>query len=66
MKQRPVGLRCPGCGKRTIKTLDSRPAPGGIRRRKVCTSCDQRFNTFEEVRGLGRPRPDRRDRGGRA
>ena len=42
-------MRCPECGARA-EVLDSRPRPdGGVRRRRRCTSCEQRFTTFERA-----------------
>lgn len=40
------GYPCPGCGSRTIVT-NSRPGPEGVRRRRECTQCQQRFSTVE-------------------
>lgn len=44
-------MRCPYCSHPDSKVLDSRPADEGrsIRRRRECTSCLQRFTTFERV-----------------
>lgn len=44
-----LGYQCPECGAAT-RVTDSRPAPGGIiRRRRACTQ-GHRFSTFE-IRG---------------
>ncbi len=49
MSSKPVGLHCPGCGKRAFKTLDSRPVHGGQRRRRECVSCGFRVTTLESI-----------------
>ena len=46
---KPSGLHCSACGKRKLLTIDSRPAFGGIRRRKECNACGYRFSTLEVV-----------------
>ena len=40
-------MRCPYCGFRESKVVDSRPADEGssIRRRRECLSCEKRFTT---------------------
>lgn len=44
-------MRCPFCGSRDDKVLDSREAPDGtaIKRRRECKQCERRFTTFEQV-----------------
>ena len=44
-------MRCPYCGYRESKVVDSRPADEGasIRRRRECLSCEKRFTTYEKV-----------------
>lgn len=44
-------MKCPYCGHQEDKVLDSRSAKDGeaIKRRRECTSCGGRFNTFEEI-----------------
>ena len=44
-------MRCPYCGFRESKVVDSRPADEGssIRRRRECLSCEKRFTTYETV-----------------
>lgn len=43
-------MKCPTCGARA-EVVDSRPRPDGtIRRRRACTSCDERFTTLERTR----------------
>jgi transcriptional repressor NrdR len=42
-------VRCPYCETEDTRVVDSRPAEEGraIRRRRQCTTCGQRFTTFE-------------------
>ena len=44
-------MKCPYCGYRESKVVDSRPADEGssIRRRRECLSCEKRFTTYEKV-----------------
>lgn len=55
---KPVGLHCIACGKGKLLTVDSRPAFGGIRRRKQCPKCGHRVTTIEKV--VGQIRASRR------
>ena len=41
-------MNCPYCGKKS-KVVDTRTAGEGIRRRRECKSCGQRFTTYERV-----------------
>ena len=47
-------MRCPYCGYRESKVVDSRPAEEGtsIRRRRECLSCEKRFTTYETRESL--------------
>ena len=47
-------MRCPYCGYRESKVVDSRPADEGasIRRRRECLSCEKRFTTYETMESL--------------
>ncbi len=47
-------MRCPYCGHRDSKVIDSRPTDDGeaIRRRRECTKCEERFTTYEKVETL--------------
>jgi transcriptional repressor NrdR len=42
-------MKCPFCGHASNKVLDSRTAEAGIRRRRRCEACGERFSTFEQV-----------------
>lgn len=44
-------MRCPKCNYEETKVLDSRQTDDGfkIRRRRECTSCGQRFTTYEKI-----------------
>ncbi len=43
-------MKCPYCGYKESKVVDSRPADdGSIRRRRECLSCQRRFTTYETV-----------------
>ena len=42
-------MRCPHCGNTQHKVIDTREAVDGIRRRRRCENCDQRFTTYEHV-----------------
>ena len=47
-------MRCPFCGYKESKVVDSRPADEGssIRRRRECLKCESRFTTYETVESL--------------
>ncbi|MFN0094936.1 MAG: transcriptional regulator NrdR [Dehalococcoidia bacterium] len=42
-------MRCPFCNHRDSKVTDSRANDDGIRRRRECIACGQRFSTMEAV-----------------
>lgn len=44
-------MRCPFCSSLDTQVKDSRPTEDetAIRRRRVCSSCERRFTTFERV-----------------
>lgn len=42
-------MKCPFCGRTATKVLDSRATDGGIRRRRFCIECEERFTTYEQV-----------------
>jgi transcriptional repressor NrdR len=46
-------MRCPYCGFGDTKVIDSRDSEEGIRRRRECLACGERFTTFERVQTVG-------------
>ncbi len=42
-------MHCPFCGHYDSKVIDSRDANDGIRRRRQCLSCGERFTTYERL-----------------
>ena len=43
-------MRCPYCGAEESKVIDTtHDARGGVRRRRRCGKCDNRFNTYERA-----------------
>jgi transcriptional repressor NrdR len=44
-------MRCPKCGSRDDKVIDSRQSRDGssIRRRRECLKCEYRYTTYEEI-----------------
>jgi len=44
-------MRCPKCGSRDDKVIDSRQSrdSSSIRRRRQCLKCEYRFTTYEEI-----------------
>ncbi len=44
-------MRCPSCGQRESRVLDSRPVEedSSIKRRRECVACGRRFTTYEVV-----------------
>lgn len=42
-------MKCPYCGEKDTKVLDSRPSEMKIRRRRECGVCLKRFTTYEAV-----------------
>ncbi len=43
-----ISMKCPYCGHDKTRVIDtSHDARGGIRRRRVCVNCDQRYSTYE-------------------
>jgi transcriptional repressor NrdR len=47
-------VNCPYCGAPETRVIDSRDAGsgGGVRRRRACERCKQRFTTYERVEAL--------------
>lgn len=46
-------MRCPYCGFQDSKVIDSRDSEGGVRRRRECASCGERFTTYERPQATG-------------
>src|SRR5207342_2387992 len=48
-------MRCPSCGERETRVVDSRDLQDSatIRRRRECSACATRFTTHEGVEGAG-------------
>lgn len=42
-------MKCPFCGEKDTRVLDSRPSEMKIRRRRECGTCLKRFTTYEVV-----------------
>ena len=43
-------MNCPYCGHEKTRVIDtSHDTRGGIRRRRLCVNCDQRFSTYERA-----------------
>ena len=42
-------MRCPFCGHADSRVIDSRSTDEGVRRRRECSECGERFNTYEHV-----------------
>ncbi len=42
-------MRCPHCGHSDSKVIDSRSVDQGIRRRRQCLQCGERFTTYERI-----------------
>lgn len=41
-------MECPYCSSES-RVIDSRPIPDGVRRRRVCKTCEKRFTTHERL-----------------
>ena len=42
-------MKCPHCGQSQSRVIDTRESGDGIRRRRLCTNCENRFTTYEQV-----------------
>ncbi len=42
-------MRCPFCGATDARVVDTRDVSDGIRRRRECEKCRQRFTTYERI-----------------
>ncbi len=45
-------MKCPYCHSKDSRVIDTREVPDGIRRRRECSDCRQRFTTYERVAGI--------------
>jgi transcriptional regulator NrdR family protein len=45
-----LGLRCVACGKKMLRTVETRPDADSIRRRKECVCCKARITTIETIK----------------
>ncbi len=46
-------MNCPFCGHQDSKVIDSRDVNDGIRRRRECLKCEERFTTYERLQPAG-------------
>ena len=46
-------MKCPHCGYIDSKVLDSRDVDDGVRRRRQCINCGNRFTTYERIQKSG-------------
>jgi transcriptional repressor NrdR len=53
-------MKCPHCGGKDSRVVDTREAGDGIRRRRECQDCNKRFTTYERV-ALSSPMVVKRD-----
>jgi len=42
-------MKCPYCGETASRVVDTREVGEGIRRRRECQACNQRYTTYELV-----------------
>lgn len=42
-------MKCPYCGETSSRVIDTREVGDGIRRRRECQACRQRYTTYEHV-----------------
>jgi transcriptional repressor NrdR len=42
-------MKCPYCGSTESRVVDTREVGDGIRRRRECQGCQQRYTTYEQV-----------------
>ena len=42
-------MKCPFCGVSNARVIDTREVSDGIRRRRECLNCHQRFTTYERI-----------------
>lgn len=49
MVKLPDPKRCPLCGKKPGRVLEAREVRGYIRRRRKCSGCKHRWNSYETL-----------------
>ena len=54
-------MKCPYCAHQNSRVIDTREVPDGIRRRRECLNCQQRFTTYERMACLLYTSPSPRD-----
>ncbi len=42
-------MRCPYCGNKRTRVIDTTRSEQSIRRRRVCRGCERRFSTIERA-----------------
>ena len=42
-------MKCPYCGEQESRVIDSREISEGVRRRRQCSACRERFTTYERL-----------------
>ncbi|RME49099.1 MAG: transcriptional repressor NrdR [Caldilineae bacterium] len=42
-------MKCPYCNSSESRVIDTRDVPDGVRRRRECSDCHQRFTTYERI-----------------
>ncbi len=42
-------MNCPFCNSSESRVIDTRDVPDGVRRRRECSNCHQRFTTYERI-----------------
>ena len=47
-----ANMNCPSCENEESKVVDSRESPDGVRRRRECLRCTERFTTYERVHAV--------------
>ena len=44
-------MKCPFCKASDSRVVDTRQVEGGVRRRRECITCHERFTTYEQIAG---------------
>jgi len=45
-------MRCPFCKAGDSRVIDTRQVESGVRRRRECITCHERFTTYEQIAGI--------------